>query len=486
MNGGANGESKDDTARWDRSVLYFLAQHYNYKLSRDLKKALNYTEKLIELAPKTYDWHMTKARIQKHLGQPEKAAKTMNYARELDLRDRWINSKCAKYQLRNNDNDVALDTMSKFTRNEVIGGTLGDLTEMQALWYLTEDGEAYARQGRFGLALKRFQTVYNIFEQWQEDQFDFHTFSLRKAQIRAYIDMIRWEDKLRSHPYYLRAALDTINVYLILHDNPSIASLSELPKGLDPSQANDSKAVKKAKQEEDRREAELRENDRKAAAKKNNMGQDGEVKKTDDDPKGLKLAQTKTPMEDSMKYLNPLIEFGGNNMQVQKVAVKVFLRRKMLFLALKHLLAAFRIDAKDPGLHPLAIRFCKQLNETSDAPEQLTKLARENLPEPYRGLKDSAKTNEVFLKEHSESVSHACAFLEASRVLLAEKTSDISPIIYALDKQRPVSLEDAEHAILVAKECGASSEEVQKIQNKAGDALGYGEERLRKVVAIVR
>lgn len=332
VNGEANGDinkneaHKDsDHSRWERSVLYFLAQHYNYKLCRDLKKSSSYTDKLIELAPKTYDWHMTRARISKHRGEPAEAAKEMNHARELDTRDRYINTKCAKYQLRDNQNDEALKTMSKFTRNEVVGGTLGDLIEMQALWYLTEDGEAYARRGRLGLALKRFHTIFNIFETWHEDQFDFHSFSLRKAQIRAYIDMMRWQDHLRQHPYFTRPALAAIKIYLALHDDPQQARQSDLPNGVNGT--SDPKALKKARMEEDKRDEERREADRKVAAKKSNQGQDGETKKSDPDPRGRKLVETKEPLVEAMKFLTPLLESSPGNLQAQLSGFEVYIRR---------------------------------------------------------------------------------------------------------------------------------------------------------------
>ena len=313
-----------DEKRFEKSTHYFLAQHYNYKVTRDLKKALSHTEHLIALSPETYDYHMNKARIHKHLGDPAEAAKIMNQARELDLRDRYINTKCAKYQLRADDNDAALKTMSKFTRNEVVGGTLGDLIEMQALWYLIEDGEAYARRGKLGLALKRFHTVYNIFETWAEDQFDFHSFSLRKGQTRAYVDMVRWEDRLREHPFYSRAAVGASRVYLHLHDHPDLppdAVLDGVNGSVDP------KALKKVRQQEERKEAERKEADRKAAAKKNNLGQDGETKKSDDDLRGKKLLETKDPLGEAAKFLAPVLELREGNLETQHVGFEVHLRR---------------------------------------------------------------------------------------------------------------------------------------------------------------
>lgn len=482
-----NGDASNPTqaSSWEISVLYFLAQHYNFRLTRDLRKALAHTDHLIELAPKTYDWHMTKARIHKNLGEPTQAAVQMDTARKLDLRDRWINSKCAKYHLRNNANDAAISIMSKFTRNEVVGGTLGDLTEMQALWYLTEDGEAYLRQGRYGLALKRFHTIWGIFEQWQEDQFDFHTFSLRKAQIRAYVDMLRWEDRLRSHPYYARASLDAIRVYLALHEDPALATISELPRGLDISLASDAKAIKKARQEEEKADLAQRETDRKAAAKRNNLGQDGDVKKTDSDPKGLSLVRTKTPLDDCMKFLVPLIEFGGRDLEAQKVAFEVFIRRKRPFLALRHLLAAFTITKNDAELHVLAVRFRHELNMAADAPTLLSTMVKKSMPYPYNDTgvtKDLLALNNAFIKDHSGSVVHACAYTKVNSLLKPAEKIDTTIIIEALEKDQDLELDDVVKALRVVKECSAGTEQLREVATSGTNALGFGKEAIERVV----
>jgi len=47
------------------------------------------------------------------------ATKAMNDARELDLQDRFINSKCVKYLLRNNQAEEAEKTIGYFTRVSV-------------------------------------------------------------------------------------------------------------------------------------------------------------------------------------------------------------------------------------------------------------------------------------------------------------------------------------------------------------------------------
>ncbi|KAL1607770.1 hypothetical protein SLS60_002706 [Paraconiothyrium brasiliense] len=348
QNGTANGEINGNTSdAFEKSVLLFLAKHYDYTLSRDLDKAMEYVDRLVELEPKNVDYNQLKARIWKHKGDTQKAADLINFARECDLKDRYINTKCAKYQLRNNENEKALDTMSKFTRNETVGGPLGDLHDMQCMWYLLEDGEAYLRQNKLGLALKRFTAIADIFEVWQEDQFDFHSFSLRKGQIRAYIDMIRWEDHLRNHPFFTRAALSAVALYIKLHDNPDLARDGKPDlANLDPSERK--KALKKLQKEEEKKKKAEADRKQAAQAKATAKADDGEVKKEDTDPNGETLLQTKEPLEAALRFLKPMLELSPRNIDAQNIGFKVYLRRNKLVLALKCLKAAQELDPENP------------------------------------------------------------------------------------------------------------------------------------------
>lgn len=329
----ANAEPKrnGDTSKGASAAYYFLAQHYNYHLSRDLDKAMEYIDKAIELEPESVDFHMTKARIWKHRGDTQKASEMMEQARLLDPRDRHINTKTAKYQLRNNENEAALKTMGMFTRAETVGGPLADLHDMQCMWFLTEDGQSYARQGKLGLALKRFTSIYNIFDVWQEDQFDFHSFSLRKGQIRAYVDMMKWEDQLREHPFFSRAALSAIEIYLKIHDKPLLNGANGDVDANGDDAAERKRAAKKARKEAQKAE-------REAAAKKAEPNKvvradDGDVKKKDDDPDGVKLAATTDPLTDAMKFLAPLLQYSPKSIDAQITGFEVYIRRSKYFLS---------------------------------------------------------------------------------------------------------------------------------------------------------
>ena len=65
-----------------------------------------------------------------------------------------------------------------------------------------------------------FSDFFQHFTDIVEDQFDFHTYCMRKMTLRSYIDLLRLEDELRSHKFYKKAAHCAINVYLRLHDDP--------------------------------------------------------------------------------------------------------------------------------------------------------------------------------------------------------------------------------------------------------------------------
>ncbi|GAW11938.1 hypothetical protein ANO14919_012910 [Xylariales sp. No.14919] len=396
--------------------LYYLAQHYNYHLSRDLAKALEFVDKGLELVPENVEFHMTKARIWKHYGNTRKAAEIMDQARNLDLKDRYINTKTAKYQLRNNETAKALKTMSLFTRNDSPGGPLSDLIDMQSIWYLTEDGEASVRNGLIGLALKRFHAVYNIFDVWQEDQFDFHSFSLRKGQIRAYVDMVRWEDKLREHPFYTRAALGAIAAYLGIHDSKLVMNGINGSNGTVDDDAEKKKALKKAKREAQKTEREAAEHAAKQDPNKPKAA-NSEIVKKDDDPLGLKLASTEQPLVEATKFLLPILQFSPQNIDGQVAGFEVYIRRGKYLLALHCLNAALAIDATNPVVHEQAVRFHQEI---SSKLASLHAKVAEVIKTEFTAIDastDLKKYNAEFLAEHKDSAAHVVSAVKIQKLL---------------------------------------------------------------------
>jgi N-alpha-acetyltransferase 15/16, NatA auxiliary subunit len=138
-----------------------------------------------------------------------------------------------------------------------------DLVEMQCMWFALECGLSYVRQGKPGLALKKFHQIFKHFEDISDDQFDFHTYSLRRMTLLPYVDLLKFEDRLRDHPYYYKAATAAIDIYLKLHDKEISISPETVTRTLAVDQPD----------------------------------KNGKAKKVDDDPDGNKLLAVSTLFE---------------------------------------------------------------------------------------------------------------------------------------------------------------------------------------------
>lgn len=83
--------------------------------------------------------------------------------------------------------------------------------------YELASGDSYIRQGELGRALKNFLAVEKHYADITEDQFDFHSYCLRKMTLRSYIEMLRFQDRLHAHCYFRKAAVGAIRYkYLLL------------------------------------------------------------------------------------------------------------------------------------------------------------------------------------------------------------------------------------------------------------------------------
>ncbi|KAK8879638.1 tetratricopeptide [Apiospora arundinis] len=458
----AGAAKSEDPFKGEGAALYYLAQHYNYHLSRDLTKAMEFVNKGIEKAPDNVEFQMTKARIIKHTGNTQKASEAMDQARNLDLKDRYINTKAAKYMLRNNETEKALETVGLFTRSDSPAGPLSDLLDMQCIWFMTEDGEAQVRKGNVGLALKRFHTVYNIFDVWQEDQFDFHSFSLRKGQIRAYVDMVRWEDHVRDHPFYSRAALGAVKLYLDMYDGKTLTDgINGDDKNGDAAERK--KAAKKARKAE-------REAAEKAAKQDPNKAKAvvDETKKKDDDPDGLKLAATTEPLVEATKFLVHLLTYTPKNLEAQLAGFEVYMRREKYVLALSCLNAALALDASHPTVHEHTVRFLQAIrSKLASLPAKVQEVIKAEFTviAPSTDLEDF---NDEFLAKHKGSVPHAIAAIKMKE--LVDEDADKAAVekeLAGLVGAAECSFEDARAILGLLR--GSRSTELEGFKKKASE-----------------
>jgi peptide alpha-N-acetyltransferase len=152
--------------------------------------ALALAERALAHTPTVIELYTLKARALKALGRVGEAADVLVAARGLDLADRHINSKAAKYLARADRPAEAFDTVALFARHDG-GEPLAQVTDMQHMWLEVETGAAHARRGEVAMALKRFHDVMRHFDDYVRDQFDFHAYSLRRMTLRTYLEVRR-------------------------------------------------------------------------------------------------------------------------------------------------------------------------------------------------------------------------------------------------------------------------------------------------------
>ncbi|ETP10095.1 hypothetical protein F441_14180 [Phytophthora nicotianae CJ01A1] len=190
-----------------------------------------------------------------------------------------------EYLLRADCVEEADAAIALFTRHE--GDPQQNLYDMQCMWYEIECGKSQLRQKKYGLALKRFFAVEKHFNDFVEDQFDFHTYCIRKMTLRAYIQMLRLCDEIYGRPFFKaeeEAKIAAANANM---------SAAEKKKKAKRALAKARKAEFKRKEEEELN-AKLHKvvEDKEREATKNGKAKanPGPTRPKDDDPFGEKLA----------------------------------------------------------------------------------------------------------------------------------------------------------------------------------------------------
>ena len=123
-------------------------------------------------------------------------------ARRGDLVDQYLNGACVKRLLQNGQHEEAERTAALFARD---GDQASNLYDMQCAWFENEAGWCHAR-GQPRRALKYFAAVIQHYEDTEEDQFDFHSYCMRKSTLRSYVEMLRATDAVYDKPRFREAA----------------------------------------------------------------------------------------------------------------------------------------------------------------------------------------------------------------------------------------------------------------------------------------
>ncbi|GMI21008.1 hypothetical protein TeGR_g12530 [Tetraparma gracilis] len=330
-----------------------------------------------------------KGRLLKLSGDVQAAADCLDEARQRDTADRYINNKTTKYMLRAGRHEQAEATIGLFTRHEANPNS--NLFEMQCSWYELEYARCMLSQNDMGKALKKFVAIEKHFDDFADDQFDFHTYCIRKMTLRAYVAVLRLEDHIWGHKYYRRAARGAVDVYMHLIDNP-LPPENEEPDYSNMSAAEKKKAKAAARKKKNKQEAaklaieeekkkaaaeeKKRREEEEAEAEKNEASGDGDKKKTkkaappvaavDEDPDGMALMR-KDAAAEATKFANSLKAHAPEQVDTWVINFDVAMKRGKWMLALQALFKGGQVLGGDDSheIFERTVQFAQKL-EASD------------------------------------------------------------------------------------------------------------------------
>ncbi|GAB4842023.1 N-alpha-acetyltransferase 16, NatA auxiliary subunit [Ancistrocladus abbreviatus] len=427
--GGYPGRAEKEPPSTLMWTLFLLAQHYDRRGQYEV--ALLKIDEAIEHTPTVIDLYSVKSRILKHAGDLTAAAALADEARCMDLADRYINSECVKRMLQADQVSLAEKTAVLFTKD---GDQHNNLHDMQCMWYELASGESYFRQGDLGRALKKFLAVEKHYADITEDQFDFHSYCLRKMTLRTYVEMLRFQDRLHSHAYFHKAASGAIRCYIKLFDSPpkfANEEDEEMAKLL-PSQKKKMRQKQRKAEARAKKEAESK-NEETSASNSSKSGK-RHVKAVDPDPHGEKLVQVEDPLMEATKYLKLLQKNSLDSLETHLLSFEVNMRKQKILLALQALKHLLRLDLESPDSHRCLIRF---FNKVSSMPSPVTDAERLvwNVLEAERSSisqlheRSLMEVNMLFLRKHEDSLMHRAAVAEMLYLLEQNKKSESLKLI---------------------------------------------------------
>ncbi|KAL5996964.1 N-alpha-acetyltransferase 16, NatA auxiliary subunit [Asimina triloba] len=322
-----------------------VSSHYDRRGQHDL--AVAKIDEALKHTPTVIDLYSAKGRILKHAGDMKAAAALADEARSMDLADRYINSECVKRMLQADQAVVIL---------------LANYLNLRILTrYELASGESYFRQGDLGRALKKFLAVEKHYADMTEDQFDFHSYCLRKMTLRAYVEMLKFQDRLHSHRYFHKAAAGAVltcvvdflscRCYIKLYDSPSKSAAvddGEL-SGLLPSQKKKLRQ-KQRKAEARAKKAEEKNEEESGAAGASKTGKK-HVKLVDLDPHGEKLLQVEDPLAEGTKYLKLLLKNSSSLLETHLLSFELNMRKQRILLAFQAVKQLLKLDPENPNSH---------------------------------------------------------------------------------------------------------------------------------------
>lgn len=297
------------------------------------------------------------------------------------------------------------------------------------------------------------------FEDFHEDQFDFHSYCIRKVTLRAYVDVLRWEDALWGHETYAEAAEGIIRTYLYLHDNPTKSDIQAEPDyaSMTPAERKKAKAIARKK----RKKAEKKEVQDGAKVKEDSGSNTKSLK--DDDPDGLDLLK-KNPLEEAKKYADTLVKNAKHSIKTWLYQYDVSVRRGKATMALQALWKAKELDkgGENSDILRRVVDFCK--NVVCHSNNEIVKSTFDNEKNALLGGKSLKEFVEDWIKRISaDSKTDLALRLEIGKAMIMCDVGCVKEVVNVLVGEglelRGVTLDVCKEVLNFLTSLGSEAEE---------------------------
>lgn len=292
------------------------------------------------------------------------------------------------------------------------------------------------------------------FEDIHEDQFDFHSYCIRKVTLRAYCNVLEWEDELWGQPYYRRAAEGTIGIYLKVHDDPSVTAAYKEPdySGMSAAEKKKAKAIARKKK-------------KKAENEKKNDAASNSASKEQDASKELLL---KDALEECQKLSAILSKHAPMEMSTWMLQYDVAIRRGKALMALQALHQAHKLDKESSELLTRIVDFASRIKEEGFYKDSPTPVIQQVIESEFPTLLNSHSSVADYVKAASKGIDPTKTSL-AMRIALMKAVDfdaeEAAKLVLegGLEGREGCKVETCRAALAAMKEIGSPKAEAQWI-----------------------
>jgi len=182
-------------------------------------------------------------------------------------------------------------------------------------------------------------SVIKHYEDYHEDQFDFHAYCIRKVTLRTYCKMLKFEDEIWGLPMYRHAAEAIIKIYLQILDSPDRSKEDEEPDHSKMTPAERKKAKNIARKKKKAQEKIESDGNTKKTADEIKTSDNGKKKANknhpvNQDPNGVELLAL-DPAEEAKKFAAILVRHAPKQISSWALQYDVSVRRGKMLMALQ-------------------------------------------------------------------------------------------------------------------------------------------------------